>query len=461
MVSTTLALAFWKEATYAVTPTLDTADSIQLLRLVSDDLNSALQRDESNEIRNDAQSSGSILTNAEVGGSVQLQWSTDTYDDFLPGLLYANAAAGETGRAEGWEYLDFDADTPPTAVEATAGTSIEFDASSGTFTRASASWGRTPVAGELVFVSGFGNRNLDTVWQVSGTPTTTTFTVVNDTGTTFVAYTGVATTVAATTVTIQSAKGITANGTTERSYGVLKTFSDISLAGTPSTTGLTAVDWAVFTGMIPASLQLSAAPAQAGWTGSLTFFGKQEIVVTDATADTSGFSTDNWENFKEATTTTLINTLQNVKMVRVRAVGGAYERFDPLSLSITLSNNAQGVGALRNLGAVQIQQGTFSAQISMSVIYNDETYHLGMLNDTAYELDIAIADPEGNCQIWRFPRVRPISERPNPGKNQVVQQTLNFSSEAGGVGYALASTVPVLTGTNGRMLELTRLYEYS
>ncbi|HZN47003.1 MAG TPA: phage tail tube protein [Ramlibacter sp.] len=468
-----LGLGFWKEVTYGVIPDLSAGTgAIQLLRLVSDDLNTTLQREESNEIRADAQSSGSIITNASVGGSVQLQWSMKTYDDFIPGLLYSTSDAG-TGRDNGWLAGGY---VLPTALMATP-QSVTFVFATNKFTF-SPVLGRAPVAGEKILIRGFGNRNLDTVWEVSATtPGTAEFTPVNDTGAaTVAAYAGVTADVTVTTGFAAQVVGYARNGTLERSFGLLKTFTDISAAGPAGTTPVLTAghDWAAFRGMIAQSLQISASPGQAGWTGSLTFLGKDEIILgPNVTVANQGFAVDNWDCFTVPTTVPLVNTLQNVILVRVResdstlsgsppGYGGAASplcrRHDPLSANINVSNNGTGVGALRNLGNILVQQGTFTASVTLSVIYDGPSYHTGMLVDKAYELEIGLMDASFNAQLWRFPRCRLLSERPNPGKNQVVQTTLTFSAEAGGDGMTGTAQLTLETANTGKMIEVLRFY---
>jgi hypothetical protein len=59
-----------------------------------------------------------------------------------------------------------------------------------------------------------------------------------------------------------------------------------------------------------------------------------------------------------------------------------------------------------------------------------------MLADDAYEIEIGVGDSEGRAQLWRFPKNRFTSTRPNPGVNQAVLQNLTFESEPGGQPFA-------------------------
>ena len=468
MASKVLGLAYFKESypgsgAYGVVPAgIDAAGFAQMMRLVDDSIDTDLSRQESNEIRSDAQSSGSIVTDAKAGGSFNLQWSLQTYDDLLPGLLYAADDAG-TARNDGWRAGGF---TPAAATPLASAGSLTWNFATNKFT---ATFTRAPLVGEKVFVTGFGNKNLDTIWEVASSPapSTTEFTPVNDTGATDVStYAGVTANVTTTTGKVVDAQGYARNGTAERSYGLVKFFSDSSLAGTTSSSGLTTVDWSVFRGQIPATLQLAAAPGQAGFTGSMTFKGKDEVLISNATVATQGYVVSDWNRFLAPTTVALVNTLQNVVMVRLKKITGAapvaadYTRVDPLSLSLNLNNNGTEIGALRNLGAIAIQQGTFSATIALSLLYIDSRYHAAMLAGQAYEVELGLADSAGNCQLWRFPKCQLTSKRPNPGKNKPVETPLSFVAEAGGSGLEAAanSLTQSSLDTAGKMVEVVRFY---
>jgi len=435
-------------------------NNLRVLRLVSEDYNTAFQRDESNEVRNDAQSSGSVIVSANVGGSLQLQYSLDTYDDFLVGLLYADDDSVVT-REDGWTSAGF----TPLADVTTADEAVTFEVSDSSLNHGTG-WDRTPAEGEIIFATGFGNKNLDTVFRVGASPTSTKITLVNDTGEASVAaYAGLSSDLAGTAVRIYAVRGYTRNSTYERSFQIVRFYSDTSLAGTTSTTGLDSTDWALFRGMIPNSLQLAVAPGQAGWTGTMSFIGKDEQIIDDATsAAVGGFDVQNWNEAVIANSNPLANAIQSVVMVRLLRNGLAETnavRVDPLSFSMNVANNAQEVSATRNLGAIAINQQTFSASVQMSLLYIDSTYHAGMLADDFYEVEIAVADADGRCQLWRFPKARYVSERPNPGRNNPVAQNLTFTAEAGGAPYDASDGAGYGTAGTARMVEVLSFYQRS
>jgi hypothetical protein len=445
---------YYIEGANNTAPTFNsTTTRLSLLRLVQEDLNTNLAREESNEVRGDAQSSGSTIVGANAGGSIQLQYSLDTYDDLIVGMLYA--PTGGTGRESGWNCDGF---TAIGDIMGSAG-SVTFDASADALTSTALFAAANVAAGDLIYVTGFGNRNLDTIWRVAAgtTPTASEIILENDTGAIDIAaYAGIAGDVTKAGVMIRPVKGYTRNGTFERKFGFVRFYSDTDLAGTTGTSDLAAVDWRVFRGGVVTSLQLAAAPRQAGWTGTLSVLLKDEGIVENASGGTNlgAFNVTNWNQLKVQNTYSLANAIKSVVMVRLRKIGDAQTaavRVDPLSFNFTASNNATEIEATRNLGALDINLGTYSAQIGLSLLYIDPTYHAAMLADDAYEVEVGVADAEGHCQLWRFPKGRLTSEAPNPGKNNPIQQNLTFTCEAGGDGYQLGAGL-------GRQIELLKFY---
>lgn len=450
------AFAYYKEGANKAAPTFANTDGnrLRLLRLVNEDLNTNFQRDESNEVRGDAQSSGSVITGASGSGTLSLQYSLDTYDDLLAGLLYAADDAG-TGREDGWLAGGFTAQADILVTPGTVTFAVADHSFNGTFLR-------TVAVGERIYVRGFGNRNLDTVFVVASA-TGSKIVPENDTGmANLSAYAGVAADVVGTAVQVFPVKGYTRNGTFERNFGLVRMYSDTDLAGTTSTTGLATCDWALFRGAIATGIQLACAPGQAGWTGSIPFLFSDETNLTDASASNNigGFDIDNWNEVQVVNNNPLANAIQSVLMVRLRKDNGAITtavRVDPLSFNFNVSNNASEISATRNRGAIAINQGTFSVTVAMGLLYIDAGFHNAMLLDSFYEVEIAVGDADGRAQLWRFPKSRVTSQRPNPGKNQPIEQNLSFVCEAGGNPFAFTGFTNGGNGS-GRQVECCRFY---
>lgn len=449
-------LGYYKEGANRTAPNFTNVagNRLRLLRQVSEDFNTNLQRDRSNEVRNDGQSSGSVITGASAGGNLQLQYSLDTYDDFLAGILYAaDVNDAGTGREDGWRQAGFTALADILAAPA----SVTFQVADGSFNSAAA-FTRAPAAGERIYVRGFGNKNLDTIWVVAAGATTSKIVVENDTGDAggVDAYAGVTADVVAAAVTIAPVKGYTRNGTFERPFGLVRMYSDTEPAGVAGTTGLNATDWSLFRYGIPTGIQLACAPGQAGWTGTIPFLMGDETPILDATSASNigSFQVTNWDEVEVANTNPLANAIQSVLLVRLRKVGAAVTtatRVDPLSFNINVTNGAAEVQATRNRGAIAIIGPQFGATVAMSLVYIDSTFHQAMLNDDAYEVEIAVGDSEGRAQLWRFPKCRFTSERPNPGVNNPIAQNLSFEAEPGGQGFVGGATA-------GRTIEVLSFY---
>jgi hypothetical protein len=432
-----LGLAYYKEGANRAAPNFTNAagNRLRLLRKVSEDLNTNISRDRSNEVRTDGQLSGSVITGASGGGTLNLQFSLDTYDDLLVGMLYAGDDAG-AGREDGWLQGGFAALANILAAPAT----VQFQVADGSL-NGSAVFTRAPAEGERIYVRGFGNKNLDTIWTVAAGATTSKVTLVNDTGMASIAeYAGIAADVSAS-VTVLPVKGYTRNATLERPFGFVRLYTDSELAGTASTTGLATVDWAVFRGCILTGIQLACAPGSAGWTGSFSALLADEVVITDATsaANVGGFQITNWDEVEVANANPLVNAIQSVLMVRLKKVGQAITtatRVDPQSFNVNVTNGATELQATRNRGAIAIIGPAVGATVTMALLYIDPTFHQAMLADDAYEIEIGVGDSEGRAQLWRFPKNRFTSTRPNPGVNQAVLQNLTFESEPGGQPFA-------------------------
>lgn len=446
-----LGLAYYTESTYGTAPALAASPTtgqtkLQFTRLVSEDFNTTFSREESNEVRGDAQTSGSVITGASGAGSISIQYSLDTYDELLPGLMFSeHVAQGDiSDRDKGWlSFGNTGGDLATSVTSASlSGNDLTIDQDLST----------PIVAGDYIYISESGANNLDGVWRVASI-NATTIALTNDTGAADVE-TYVGTTSVAAVIEIRVMQDICENGTGEMTYGFVRAYSDSSLAGQgASASGLGSCQWAIFRGAYVTSLQLSVAPGQAGWTGTFTTLFKDETTTTDAqvAATGSGLQVTDWDQTNAPNTNALPDAITGVAQITISG-GGVTGRFDALSMNVNMSNNSEEVSALRNRGALCINQGQFSATIDMELIYGEDgnALHSAMLNNDAFEIEFAIQDGEGRAQLWRFPKCRLTSERPNPGRNAPIVQTLNFQVEAGGTDYA------GLTGA--KMVECLRFY---
>lgn len=448
------ALGYYVEQTIGTCPTLSSSDALRFSRLVSEDLNSAYSRDASNEVRGDAQSGGSVVTGVSGAGSISIQYSMETYDELIAGLMFSAGTVNGSSLENGWTVSGFTADADPVVN------------GSGTWTLATnvLTLDSTNVATLGLVVNGYiqisnsGNAQLDGVWRVDGIGSSEELTLEQPTTDNVATYTGLGAVTLSTTaqrlMTIQTVQAAAINGTQDRSFGFVRFYSDSSLAGdnTTSTVNLaSACDIAIFRGAFVTSLQLSVAPGQAGWTGSIStlFQGEESATDATATAPLSNFSIGSWDETEEANTNPLPDAIAGVANVKIRKIGDTNgTRIDPLSLNMSISNNASEVSALRNAGSLAVIQGTFTASIDMEVIYEDSDLHVGMVDNESYEIEVAVVDADDKCQLFRFPKCKLTSERPNPGQNAPIVQKLSFMAEPGGVDFegsaAVAKTVEIL-----------------
>lgn len=452
-------LGYYIEPTVGNAPTLSPTKQLRFTRLVSEDLNSNYSRDESNEVRGDAQTAGSVVTGVSGSGTVSIQYSLETYDELIAGLLFSAGTIDDTDPLEGWKGVtgidtwSGETVTNGSGTWALATNVLTLDATNVATLSISVAGGA-----DYVQIDGSGNANLDGVWRVDDIASEAVTLESPNASQDVATYTGLGavTLSSQTSMTITPIFGVAANGVFDRSFGFTRFYSTTDLAGSPSADDLDAVDVAVFRGAFVTTMQLSVAPGQAGWTGSLSVLHAGEESSTDITdfAQTplSGFALTDWEDSVAPNSNPLPDAILGVANVKLRKIGVADgTRIDPLSLNLSISNNASEVAALRNAGALAVIQGSTSASVDMEVIYEDDLLHQSMIDDDAYEIEIGVSDSDGKAQLIRLPKCRLTSERPNPGKNAPIVQRLTFTAEPGGADW---------TGASGaKMVEIIRFYD--
>lgn len=392
---------FWKEDAYS-TPgnygKLPAATATPTkLRKVNEDLRVAKSYGTSNETRADGQTSDLIATDANGTGTINIQLSYGTYDDWLAALLRG-----------AWT-------TVANKIVADATKSLAFTASTRTIT-VTGSFNQAPSAGDYVLLSFFGNADLDRIHKVDTTPSGTTFTLEDD-GTDWTAIGDIS---AATGRTIGRNEKLEV-GVTPAGFGCERWYTE------------RATDNVRFLGVVPLSLQLSGAPGQAGLSGSIGTSVRYEQNQT--TRYNSGTA-------NAATTTRLFNSLQNVAKVRTK-FGATNKQLDPLGLNLSIANGAEGISTMRKLGAQILKNGSFDISVGMEVVYDGPTYAAQHETDTEGLMEVALIDADRNGYLLRFPRIV-LSEvtRPNSGRNSLVQSTVNATA---------------ISGASTKMVEIHRL----
>ena len=431
-------LGYYVEGTIGQCPTLSGSNPLRFTRLVSEDLNATFSRDASNEVRGDAQSGGSVITGVSGAGSVSIQYSLDTYDNLIAGLMFAKGTVDGSDQANGWKGA---AGSFTTSAASVTNTSTAWTLANNILTLDTGEAATLAVTvgtdSDYIQIEKSGNSQLDGIWRVISVATDA-LTLEAPNGTQTVAqYTGVSSMPAA--MKINPMKGVSVNGVQDRSFGFVRFYSETELAGTPSISGLSACDAAVFRGAFVTSMQLSVSPGQAGWTGSLStlFAGEESTSNVTVALPKSGFSMGDWNVSIAPNSNPLPDAILGVANVKIRNVDSdVTQRIDPLSLNMTISNNASEVNALRNAGSIAIIQGTFTANIDMEVIYENSELHKGMSDNTTFEVEVGCTDADGKAQLIRFPACKMTSERPNPGQNAPIVQSMSFLAEPNGTDYA-------------------------
>ena len=383
-------IVFWKEDAYSTPSNYGKLPAVTatptILRKVSENLAVKKSYGSSNETRADGQTSDVVVTDAEGNGSLNIQFSYGTYDDWLAALVRSTwSSVANKIVADATKTLAFTSATRTIAV--------------------TGSYNQAPSVGDFVLISGFGNDDLDRIHKCD-TGTSGTSIILEDDGTDWAAIGDKA---GATGRTIGRGEKLE-NGTTPSGFGCERWYTE------------RATDNVRFLGVMPLSLQLSGAPGQAGLSGS---FG---VSVRYEQNQTSRYNSG---TANAATTTRLFNSMANVVKVRTK-FGATNKQLDPLGLNLNLVNGTEGVSTMRKLGAQFLKNGSYEFTVGLEAVYDGPTYAAALLADTEGLLEIGMIDADRNGYLIRMPRIV-LSEvtRPNSGRNTLVQSTVNASAISG------------------------------
>jgi hypothetical protein len=196
------------------------------------------------------------------------------------------------------------------------------------------------------------------------------------------------------------------NGTTETSFTLERYHSDIT-------------QFFSYTGMVPDKMSMSL---KAGdfLTGSFDFKGKQETLAQA----TVGTGTAN-----AATTTTVMNAVNNVAHIMEGATlatpSGVYFQ----SLDYSVANNLRGLTAIGSLGAVDVGYGRCDVTGNVNAYFVDEALYDKYIANTSSALSYRVADGAGNSYIFTFHNVKFSSAKANAGgNNQDVMVNLGWTA---------------------------------
>lgn len=325
-------MTYVPESTYGTTPA---AGSWKTLRLVSDGITAEPETTISEEIAGVNVGPADLLfLGLTVGGDNSIEFSADTYDDFLEACLGGTWAAA--------------------ASITTAAVQIDVDATAKTWTRASGSFITDGyVVGMDVTGAGFANGANNATFQVTGV----TATVLTFAGaTTFVTETG------SGDETVVSAVDVLVAGTTKRSFTFEGYQSD-----------LTGDKYVNYPGAAISGVNLSF-QRRAVVTGS--------IGVQAANGNVASASLLGGGSLAAATTTDVMKTGSSVSGVTVD--GAAKSGFRVQGIDLSLAREQERVEVVDSLSLQDLLARDLVPEISITAYFDDFDFYTKTLNSTSF-----------------------------------------------------------------------------
>jgi len=370
-------LAFIEEAVYGAG---GGSNTLQDLRITSESFGQDNDTAISQELRSDRQVADLIRTNKLTSGGFNGELSYGTYDEFFRSLMATDSWVAETADVGASDSIEL--------VIAAAGDTIT--ASSGTpFTAAVGEWiklgGATAAANNSVFKVTAASSSVLTV-----EPTNV---LVDETIT---------------------ADGAGANGTvTVASEAVNSTNSPESFYF-ERVYGDLSNEFAAFYGEGVAGHTLTVEPG-AIVTLAFEFLGKSETSVTATEGDGSNTA---------ATTTTVMNAIDNVEFIMEGS-----EAYACTAYNHAITPNLRARQVIGTLGAESLGHGTIGVTGGHTAFYEDKTIMDKHLDMTASNIAVVFKDDAGNYLIFDYPRVKYSNgRRVGGGINQDVLAEMEWTA---------------------------------
>jgi len=348
-------------------------------RITSESLNYAINTTTSQELRSDRQISDLVQTDASASGDLSFEFSANTFDEFLMGVLYYDNAAWPT----------------ETTLGGVAQTDISFTNATGVINWVTGGFSAALSAGDLIHISGATNTG-NNGWAVVSE--------VTDDNNIIVENLTLTDELAGASITITYNCHIY-NGTTERSYTIERAHEDIN-------------QWFAFKGMIANQLSLNIASGSIV-TGSFSFMGSETTLTQEPYSCGAGTA---------APTTTVMNAVTNVANIYeggTTTTSGCFCQ----SLDFTINNNVRALNSIGSLYACDMGAGTISVDGNMQLYFVDETAYNKFLNNTATSLMFTLEDSAGNSYAVSIPEIKFSTASVNAsGINQDVMQATGFTA---------------------------------
>ncbi len=348
-------MSYILESTWGVQPP---AANLQDVRRTGGGFTRPTTSEMSNEVVSDRQVTDVIRTAVEAQGTVEFEFSAQSFEDFIEGLLM-----------NGWSNSILISGTDIAAVD-----------SGNKLTSSTTDFSVDIVADQIVRVGGFvaGNNNGDArVVSVSANE------LVLD-----VLDLDLSDESAGPTVTVDGKRN--RNGTTLKSFTLEEEFQDI------------ASTFFIATGCRIGSMEMSIAPGSI-ITGSFGFVGK-DVVPASASAG-SGYD--------PANTNAVMNAVDHVSSI---FEGGAINTLDVTELSFSAQNGLRSLQAVANLSAVGVQPSRFEVTGTFNAYFANKTIIEKFTNWTTSSLRFRLQDSSGKAVWFSFPAIKFTGELPDPGQ---------------------------------------------
>lgn len=158
----------------------------------------------------------------------------------------------------------------------------------------------------------------------------------------------------------------------------------------------------VFLGMLPNVLALNY-QSQSVATGSVSWFGQSAKIATAIAELFSGGTPVD----VAAPKTQVLNTAANVARLGVGGVqADAGGKNYVLGLTMQVSNNARGQGAIRHVGNVRAGTGAMVATGNINTYFDSLEYLQDVFNNAEKSVDIILKDATGRTMIQDLPRIK-------------------------------------------------------
>lgn len=343
-------IAYVAEATFGTTPTDPT---LQILRMLGSSLAYTKQTQESNELDSGAMITDLIEVGAESGGSINVEWSPDSYDALIEAALRGTRSTATVSPAGGAGIVF----STPTATVTDTGVFANVE------------------VGQWLLFRGWSNSGNNGWKKVVTNPDDDSITITD---------TGMVTEAAGGTGQIDGQTIL--NGTTERSFSLEEAFTDEEI-------------YRLFVGQRVGSMSFDFSAGNI-LTGSIGFMGTQVSIEDPGTGvDPSWLGSG---SRTAATTTNVMNATANVGGIYI---DGSLSTACFKALSLNLDNALRSTRCIGSKFPSVIGYGKQRVTGSLTKVFNSTTLYEAMLDDSTLSLSFGAYNTSGGIHIY-LPKIK-------------------------------------------------------